>query len=342
MLSVRPLLLATMLLPAMGSLSVLSAGETEKVVPVVKPAFVCKASGGEDQDDMCVWVHPENVEESVIVTADKAADRLFVYDLTGKQLDSVKAEKPGNIDLRTGFSLDGKKVPLIVCNQRDGELKLLAFRLDPQARKLVRVDDGKILTKSNYGGTLYQSPKTGKLFFFSTTEDDGLEQFELFDNGKGKVAGKKVRQWNVGKSEGAVADDKAGVVYVGEEEGGVWKLDAEPESADKGKQIIKIGDYGLKGDIEGMALYCTPDGKSYLIISDQGRSQFMVFDRNKDYAFVGSFSVKGAKNTDGIEALPTALGAAFPAGLFACHTDKGSRDTIVVSWKNIAEALNLP
>ncbi|MCA9022117.1 MAG: phytase, partial [Planctomycetaceae bacterium] len=107
-------------------------------------------------------------------------------------------------------------------------------------------------------------------------------------------------------------------------------------------QIIKIGEHGLKGDVEGVALYSLPHGKSYLIISDQGRSRFMVFDRGADYRYVGPFSVKGATNTDGIEALPVKLGPAFPAGLFACHTDRGSRDTIVVSWKKIADALQLP
>lgn len=319
----------------------LAAGETDSSVPVVEPEFVCQASTGEDQDDMCVWVHPEKPELSLIITADKAADKLFVYDLTGKQQDSVKADKPGNIDLRTGFTLAGKQVPLVVCNQRSGELKLLAFRLDPAAHKLVRVDDGKIFTRSNYGGALYHSPKNSKFYFFSTTEDDGLEQFELFDDGTGKVAGKKVRQWDVGKSEGAVADDKAGIVYVGEEEGGVWKLDAEPGSSDKGNQIIKIGNHGLKGDVEGMALYTQPGGKSYLIISDQGRSRFMVFDRGSQYKYVGAFSVKGASETDGIEAISVALGPAFPEGLFACHTDKGDRNTIIVSWKKIAEALQL-
>ncbi|QDV17307.1 3-phytase precursor [Gimesia panareensis] len=323
-------------------LATLSAGDPAATVPLVEPEFVCKALTGKDQDDMCVWVHPEDPALSVIVTADKAAGQLFVYDLTGRQLHSVKAEKPGNIDLRAEFPLGGEQVPLVVCNQREGELKLLAFCLDPQTRNLVRVDNGQILTKSNYGGTLYHSSKTGKFYFFSTTKDDGVEQFELFDDGTGKVAGKKVRQWPVGQSEGAVADDEAGVVYIGEEEGGVWKVAAEPDRSDKRELIIKIGEHGLKGDVEGLALYSPPEGKSYLILSDQGRSRFMVFDRGADYRYVGAFAVKGATDTDGIEALPVKLGAEFPKGLFACHTDRGSRNTIVVSWKKIAEALQLP
>lgn len=322
--------------------SLVDAGENSTTVPVIKPEFVCKASTGEDQDDMCVWVHPKDPALSTIITADKTAGQLFVYDLTGKQLHSVKASKPGNIDIRSGFPLGDQKVSLVVCNQREGELKLLAYRVDPETRKLIRVDNGKILTKENYGGTMYHSHNSGKFYFFSTTKDSGLKQYELFDNGSGKVAGKKVRQWNVGKSEGAVADDQAGVVYVGEEEGGVWKIDAEPDSADKGEHIIKIGEHGLKGDVEGMALYTSPTSKSYLIISDQGRSQFLVFDRAAQHKYVGTFSVKGAKETDGIEALPIRLSPVFPAGLFACHTDQGSRDTIVVSWARISAALELP
>ncbi|MBN69070.1 MAG: hypothetical protein CME32_07330 [Gimesia sp.] len=320
----------------------LIADEKLESIPDIKPEFECKASMGKDQDDMCIWVHPDDPALSIIITADKAVSRLFVYDLTGKELHSLKVSMPGNIDLRNGFKLGNKSISLVVCNQREGELKLLAFCVDPISRKLIRIDNGNILTKENYGGALYQSQLTGKHYFFSTTMDSGVEQFELFDDGNGKVGGKLIRHLPMAKSEGAVADDKAGVVYVAEEEGGIWKINAEPGEKLISDKIVKIGDYGLKGDIEGLAIYSPKKGKSYLIVSDQGRSQFLVFDRTSYYSYVGSFSIEGAKYTDGIEVSAVSFPPLFPAGIFTCHTDAGERNTFVVSWAKIAKALNIP
>ena len=46
----------------------------------------CADSGAQDQDDMCVWVHPAEPALSTIIASDKEADKLFVYGLDGKAL----------------------------------------------------------------------------------------------------------------------------------------------------------------------------------------------------------------------------------------------------------------
>src|SRR4051812_12764514 len=67
------------------------------------PTVTLTTPAANDQDDMCVWVHPTNPGESTVITSDKHADKLFVYDVAGKLVQSVDVKYPGNIDIRTGL-----------------------------------------------------------------------------------------------------------------------------------------------------------------------------------------------------------------------------------------------
>ena len=208
------------------------------------PAVVCTADDVRDQDDMCIWVHPADRGKSTVIAADKAAGRVFVYDLAGKLLQTIAARHPGNIDLRYGFPLAGKRVDIVALNQRAGGYRIVVLKVDPATRRLQRIDNGRIATGENYGGTLFRSRKTGKFYFVTTSKSGVCEQYELADDGKGKVKGTKVRTWKSGYSEGAVGDDSAGKIYIGEENRGVWEIGGEPVDATPGKLILRIGDQG--------------------------------------------------------------------------------------------------
>ena len=67
-----------------------------------------------------------------------------------------------------------------------------------------------------------------------------MEQWELFDNGSGKVDGVRVRSFDVGsQTEGMVADDQLGYLYVGEEDVGIWRYGAEPtDPADNANRFL--------------------------------------------------------------------------------------------------------
>ncbi len=274
-----------------------------------------------DQDDMCIWVHPATPAQSLIVTSDKTAERLFVFDLDGKALQELPVDgMPGNIDLRYGFPLNGETVDIVAYNDRTQQV-VRVYAVDAKARQLVRVDDGSIRTGLNYGLALYRSPKTGKFYAFTVAEEapGGAEQYELTDNGEGRITGKKVRAWAQPKSEGCVADDETGVLFIGEEEGGIWKLGAEPEDETPGQIIIPVTEHGFEADIEGLTILYGPDGAGYLIASSQGNAQYKVFDRKAPHAYVTTFTIAGVSDTDGIDLVNVNLGPKFPAGVFAAH-----------------------
>lgn len=295
-------------------------------------------SESKDQDDMCVWIHPNNRSESTIIASDKSASRVFVYDLDGQVLQSISVPKPGNIDIRQSVTMDGTATDIVVVNQRTDGFKLIIFFVDPETRQLERVDD-QCATAPNYGGCLFHSPKTGRLYFLCTSESGAVEQLELVRSGR-RVNAKSVRTLNVGKCEGAVADDEASTLYVAEEKKGVWKFAAEPEGSAQGTLIAKVGDDALKGDVEGLALVKGTDGTGLLLVSDQGRNRFAAYQRQAPHKFAGDFSVQGATQTDGIEVCAANLGPKFPDGLFACHTDQSPRWVLLTSWSRIAPELS--
>jgi len=309
------------------------------------PAAVCAADGSRDQDDMCIWIHPTDRAKSTVITADKAANRVFVYDLAGKALQSVRVGKPGNIDLRYGFSLGGRKVDIVALNRRSNDA-IVVFKVDPATRRIERIDNGKIATGSNYGGTLFRSRKTGKVYFVTTAKGGTCEQYELADDGTGKVKGTKVRTFKTGYSEGAVGDDLTGKIYVGQERKGVWVIGGEPTDPATPKLVIRKGENGVKGDVEGLAIYRRDAGKGYLIVSNQGPSNFKVYQLAAPYKYVGTFTIAGATDTDGIDVINADLGGRFAKGLFACHTAgiRGHKGcpVILTPWPDIAASVAPP
>lgn len=312
----------------------LKAADNSATAELLKPVFQLSAENSEDQDDYAVWINRSHPETSFIIGSDKSANKLYVYDLKGQLVDEIAVTKPGNIDVAYGFPLGNSKVDIAVVNQRKNPKQLVACTIDSKTGKLSRIDNNKLSTGENYGGCLYQSHETGKFYFFSTSEDDGITQYELYDE-DGQISSKAVRNWPQGKSEGAVANEEKGIVYIAEEEKGVWKVGAEPDQETPGELIIKLNENGLKGDIEGMALLKISDSESYLVISDQGASTFKVYREETGYPFVGNFKVEGAEESDGIEIIHSPLGGQFSQGLFLCHTDKAPRPGLVVPLEQI-------
>jgi len=311
----------------------------EPAAKPITPTVRCADHAAADQDDMCLWIHPTEPSLSTIIAADKEADKLFVYNLDGKAIQTISAKHPGNIDVRYGFAVGKEKVDIVAFNQRDHP-KILVYKVVVATRQLERVDNDAITTAENYGGTLYRSTRTGRFYFVTTSKSGLIEQYELLDGGNGRVRGQKVRTWTVGgQCEAAVADDEVGSVYIGEEDKGVWEIGGEPDDPTPGRLVIMLGENGLVGDVEGLAIYYLPKGMGFLLVSNQGRDNFKVYRRDGAHEFVGTFAVAGAKDTDGLDVTNVNLGPRFPSGLFACHSAQDDRCPILLTpWPAIAKA----
>jgi 3-phytase len=313
-------------------------------VDIAQPRLALVYEGIDDTDDMCIWIHPTDPSLSTIIAADKAADMVVVYDLAGNTLQTIQlyqsdtgSEQPGNIDLRYGFPLGDEAVDIVALNQRASSQGrgFRIYKIDPETRLLTRIDDGAANEHANYGMCLYKSRVTEKFYAFATAKSQGVEQYELVDNGEGQVSLIFVRRWDQKKCEGAVADDELGYVYIAEESTGLWRYDAEPDGSTEGTLIAATGENGFAKDAEGATIYYARDGGGYIIASSQGNDTFIVYDRQPPHAYVKTFSLEGVEETDGVDVTNVNLGPEFPYGLFVCHANGKPSIAVVTAYEDL-------
>lgn len=308
--------------------------------------------GAGDQDDMTIWIHPDDPSQSLVIGSDKNNNLLFGYDLEGNYLwenDMGGNSRPGNIDIRYNFPLGGENVDIVGFNQREGDgVRLRFFKVNPADRTLTSVDDGTIDAASNYGFCMYHSLATGKFYAVTTPYDgnndgdaDGpIRQFEIVDNGSGQITGTEVRTIAVGgQTEGCVADDEYGHLYINEETNAIWKIGAEPDAGDTLTDIVDDTSGNADEDLEGITLYYGGNGDGYIIVSSQGPNEFDVYERISPHSYVGAFSVSGASSTDGIDVLNGNLGEVFPQGAFFAHS--GGSAFFGLPWQNVANEIGV-
>jgi 3-phytase len=299
---------------------------------------------GDAADDPAIWLNPADPARSTIIGSDKLGG-LAVYDLDGMQIQYVPDGNINNVDLRASFTLGGQSVALVAAGNRSGNYIAL-YRVDPATRRLEDVAARAIPTLEVYGSCLYHSAKTGKLYYFVNSKAGAVEQWELFDDGTGRVDGRQVRAFAVGsQTEGCVADDELGRLYIGEEAVGIWRYGAEPSDGDTRTLVDSAGQRGhLASNIEGLTLIYGQNGApGYLVASSQGNSTYAIYRRSNN-AYVGSFAI-GAGNgidavgdTDGIDATSASLGPAFPQGVFVAQdgtNDSGNQNFKLVPWQVI-------
>jgi myo-inositol-hexaphosphate 3-phosphohydrolase len=296
------------------------------------------AHSGDAADDPAIWVDRADPARSAVIGNDKGG-ALEVYDLDGRRLQRITEGFFGNVDVLQGFRTGNGSVDLVV-TYRAG---VRVYRIDPGTRQLTNITDatGGSISGGGEGLCLYQSPEDGAVYAFSNTRDGQVTQFALTDaDGDGLVEGARVRGWDVGSEvESCVADSESGVLYLSEEDVGIWKYGAEPEdpATPQARTLVDglVGAGGhLLADVEGLALVDRPDGTGYLLASAQAPfgvdNFYAVYEREGANTFIRTFQVisgpevDGCQHTDGIAAIATDLGPSFRSGLFVCQDDSNT------------------
>lgn len=291
---------------------------------LVTPVLSLNASGIVDQDDMCIWIHPTSKSQSTIITSDKGANKLFVYDLDGNTLQTIDVPgKPGNIDIRYDFIISGQPTDIVGYNDRTNNT-IVFYKVDISTRQLSFI--GSFASGTNYGFCLYRSFITGKYYAVSSNQLSRIRQFELSGD-TGIITGVQVRQWYNGSNntEGLVADDDLAKLYAANESDGIYKYDAEPTDPNPtGELIAPTGVNGFSADVEGITIYYAANEEGYLMASSQGNSRFYVFNRKVPHDYVNYFTVSGVGSADGIDITNVSLDSTFQAGMFLCHDGVGA------------------
>ncbi|RUS93807.1 phytase [Trichormus variabilis] len=366
-----------------------SAAPTVETTPTLLDDDNLPVDQRADADDPAIYVNATDSADSLVLTSVKNGG-LRVYDLSGELLQTVN---PGgirynNIDLQYGFQLGSETVDFAVASDRNND-KLAIFKINPNATDdnyLQDITDSSIGTlfqaapfdppyepssRSSYGLTIYRSPFTNDYYVFTSRRETGdIAQFKLIDMGNGKIGAERVREFTIPtdagidpQTEGMVADQETGFLYIGQENVGIWKFDAEPNGSNTGKlidQVKALGGNNLVDDVEGLTIYYGANGTGYLLASSQGDNTFAAYTREGNNDFLGRFGVgnnggiDSVQESDGADVVNVPLGTAFPNGLFV--TQDGSNDPAVlvddegelanissnfkfVPWENIANTL---
>lgn len=329
-----------------------------KVFPTVRATVETPPveTGGDAADDPAIWIDSADPSRSVVIGTQKQSG-LYVYDLTGKQLQFVPDGRMNNVDLRDGFQLGGKAVTLVAASNRT-QRSISLYTLDPATRQLTNVADGIQATGFDdpYGLCLYRSARSGKFYVFVNQGDGQMRQWELLSTKAGKVRTKLVRNMPFAtQPEGCVADDETGMLYIGEEDVGVWREGAEPKGGAARSMLAAVKDNtSLKDDIEGIGIYKLDATRGYLVVSSQGNDSYAVFKREGSNDYIGTFSVganaasgiDGISETDGLEVTSASAGGAFSAGLMVAQDGRNvsppeHQNFKLVPWTDIAKALGL-
>jgi 3-phytase len=203
---------------------------------------------------------------------------------------------------------------------------------------------------------MYQSAQSGETYLFVNDSADGaFRQWRLVAK-DGRVGVELVRTFGAGsQSEGCVADDETGALYVGEEDVGLWRYSAEPTGGNERRLVDSTTAPGrLAADVEGIGLVSGADGRGYLVVSNQGADNYAVYRREGNNELVGFFDVvandalgiDGVSETDGLAVTGSSLGTAFPHGLLVVQdgrniTPAERQNFKFVPWQDVIRALEL-
>jgi 3-phytase len=313
-------------------------------------------SYGDAADDPAIWAKPGDPAGSLVVATDKKAG-IYLYDMQGKVVQFLPDGKMNNVDLREDFDLDGRRIVLVTASNRTDQ-SIAIYRLDTERRQLVSIADGVQPTgfADPYGLCMYVSAKDGRTYVFINGDDTRKRQWELRSTGKGLVRAIPVRDMAFGsQTEGCVADDQSGALYVDEEDIGLWRLSAEPGEGSTKSAVDRVdGNQAIKDDLEGLGIYDLGGGRGYLVVSSQGNDSYAVYRREGKQEYLGSFAVvadpergiDGISETDGLEVTSRNLGPGFEHGAMIAQDGRNvmpveNQNYKYVPWESIARALKL-
>lgn len=329
------------------------------VMPVAETAPVADADDA--ADDPAIWVHPSDPARSAIIGTNKQRG-LVVYDLQGNEVTKRDDGRMNNVDLRQNVMLGDEAIDLVAATNRD-QKSIALYKFDGEQGQLAPLLSIPTGFQDPYGLCLYRNAADGSVYVFASDADVGtFGQWRITASG-GALQAERVRTILMEtQSEGCAVDDQNGVLFIAEEDVGLYAYHARPDGNEMERNSRSIIDTVAQGhltaDAEGVSLYDRADGGGYLIVSSQGSNSYNVYDRAAPYAFRGAFvigptegnAIDGAEETDGLDVTAKAVGS-HGEGLLVVQDGfnyapggnrKANQNFKLVPWSAIRTALKLP
>ncbi|KKC26891.1 phytase [Sphingomonas sp. SRS2] len=316
--------------------AVTAAGETDAVA----------TANADAADDPAIWRDPRDPARSLIVGTDKKAG-LNVYDLSGRQRHFIDAGRVNNVDLITTL-IGGRPGVLVAASDRNDPLnaRIALFELDTAAATLRLL--GTVAAGAGEAYGLCLAPQGGAVHVYMVAKDGTIAQVALDLSGTAP-AGAIVRTMKLAtQSEGCAVDPRTNMLYVAEENVGLWRFDAAPTGSTAATSIAKVDGANLVADVEGLALAPIGDKGGWLVVSSQGDNAYALY-RLEDGLFAGRFRIGAGRfgetsETDGIALELGDFGPGYPGGLFIAQDGDNmpkAQNFKLVAWDAVINALKL-
>jgi myo-inositol-hexaphosphate 3-phosphohydrolase len=305
-------------------------------------------AAGNVTDSPVIWVNNDQPTDSLLIGGDSKGG-LAIYNLAGDVIRHFADSKVHSPDLRRNIKLGGRAMDLVTGNMSaDNTIAILQF--DAQTPQFKNIALRKLKPKVKlYKSCMYYSVKSQKIYFFAIAKNGEVEQWELFEASAGQMDGVLVRAFDIGSQvDSCVADDGQGMIYFAEKRQGIWRYPAEPTNDAAPLLVDKTeGKSNLKASVEALALYGGGENEDgYLIASSDSGAEYVVYRRNRNNDYVTTFQViagngvDAVATTEGLAAISTALGPAFPQGLLVVHDEENDAENKqnykLISWQTVA------
>jgi 3-phytase len=320
-------------------------------------------AGLSDSDDAAIWAHPKDPKKSIILGTSKYDEAgqggLGVYALDGRELQFFSGSKLNSVDILNNLAVATNRSDnaLDLYRIQDGRVSFLQRTYLEDAQGQAFEPYGLCLAPGdNESIRIYLPTKTGVLYEYAlnkkkklalkntydlaaavTPEQDAQMQIvvtkETLSEGEEDELEENLAERFI--LEGCVQDPRTGFLYIGMENLGVWRLKA------KAAELVipvqgswtdvdswdKPGVSRVTDDIEGMDIV-SHKGRSYLLFSSQGLSEFTLYDLDQ-LEWMGNFKIRlNAKDpvslTDGLAIKGGYLGPRYPRGVLVVHDDENT------------------
>jgi len=307
-------------------------------------------------DDPAIRVHPTDPSKSIIIGTQKDSG-LYTYDLSGKELFFFPYGKLNNVDIRQDFGLGDQKIDLVAASNRsDSTLSLLRLYEDGRLEDISTRKIKSEMSDEVYGLCLYKSRVTGIYYAFMSSKSGEIEQYELVSIYDKTVDAVKIRTLRLpSQVEGLVADEYYGWLFAAEEDGAIYRFNAEP---DQTEDPFKLSDSDslnpmIQYDLEGLAIYHESTRRGFLVASVQGSNTYAFFDRQHPHPYLFSIAIGNGtfdqvEETDGIDISHVNFGKSFPKGILVVQdgVNVDQNDTLpqnfkIVNWQDIEKQIRL-
>ncbi len=293
-------------------------------------------------DDTAIWIHPTNKAKSLIFGTDKDAG-FCIWDLQGNRVDT----EPLTTSLNNGsvvynFNFGGQNTDVFVANLRGlGKIGVWKINHDWTINNVVTqlagpTSSGTSISSDSYGWACWRNPSTTDLECFDKSKSSAPIKHWKISGAQGVVTSTFMRNLNtdvgINVAEGFVVNTASKKIYVNEENPAQTHIYYADASLTPKTRLSVIQGNGLTPDYEGAAIYQCGNGNGYLVSSNQGASNFKVFDLQTN-TLVRTFTAQGSSGTDSLDVTSASV-PGYPNGFLAIHNDPGA-DYRIYDWSDL-------